>query len=493
MRNYIISRVVKSFVAIIVVVSIVIVMIYTMIPRENVLRNDEGYKKLSGDQRTTYVMTRFEELGYHDYETVIEMCTNESEDYDSCIVTGSEENERVAALYESRGYTIEQLRNGNIYAYRDYNPLELIWNFFSDLIVIDHPNVIQDETNPELDQDRGYYLGTGPNGMPAIMCSGCQYKYQLYFDSSFPFIHTNAIRFDFGDSFPTSQGVPVLQVISQGQGSQEPVEQTFPNGTTQNSAINQYTCQYKPITDSLDSNRFDDKYADCLSYYENPSMIGTSYLFGVIALIFSYIIALPAGILMARKKGKFADKVGIVVINFLIAVPSLALIFFVRQIGSNFNFPDRFPILGFENIRSYIIPIIILVLLQIPSLMTWMRRYMIDQSNADYAKFAKAKGLSQKEIFTKHILKNAIIPIVNGIPSSIILCISGALITETAFAIPGMGKMLPDAIKVANNNMVICLVFIFTTLSIIAVLVGDLLMTVVDPRIQLAAKGGKKK
>ena len=125
-----------------------------------------------------------------------------------------------------------------------------------------------------------------------------------------------------------------------------------------------------------------------------------------------------------------------------------------------------------------------------PGLMMWLRRYMIDQSSQDYVKFARAKGLSQTEIFNKHILKNAIIPIVNGIPGSIILSISGALITESAFAVPGMGKMLPDAIKVVNNNMVITLVFIFTTLSILSVLAGDLLMTVVDPRIQLVSKGG---
>ena len=125
-----------------------------------------------------------------------------------------------------------------------------------------------------------------------------------------------------------------------------------------------------------------------------------------------------------------------------------------------------------------------------PGLMTWIRRYMLDQSNSDYVKFAKAKGLSQREIFTKHILKNAIIPIVNGIPGSIILCIGGAFITESAFAIPGMGKMLPDSINKLNNNMVICLVFIFSALSIFSVLLGDLLMVIVDPRIQLSAKKG---
>lgn len=491
MRKYIFSRIVKSLLSIFVVVSIVIVMLYTLIPRENVFRNDEGYKKMSGEQRTTYMYSRYDELGYLDYQRINEMCETYSDDYNACLINDSEEQKSVIEQYLNKGYVVEYQRNGNPFVYHNYNPLELIWNFYSNLIKIDTPSAIQDPDNPNL--ERGYTFGTGPNGLPAIICSGCQYKYQLYFDSSFPFIHTNAIRLNFGNSFPTAQNTPTLQVISLGQGSQTPTEQTFPNGTSSKSAINQFTCQYKPTLDALDQNKFDDNYANCLSYYESPSMINTSYLFGIISLVIAYVFALPVGITMARKKGKLFDKAGIVLINFLIAVPSLALIFFVRQIGSNFGFPDRFPLLGFNDIRSYIIPIIILALLNIPSLMTWTRRYMIDQSNADYAKFAKAKGLSQKEIFTKHILKNAIIPIVNGIPSSVILCISGALITESAFAIPGMGKMLPDAIKESNNNMVITLVFIFTTLSVFAILIGDLLMTLVDPRIQLAAKGGKKK
>ena len=117
---------------------------------------------------------------------------------------------------------------------------------------------------------------------------------------------------------------------------------------------------------------------------------------------------------------------------------------------------------------------------------------MLEVLDSDYIKFARAKGLSQKEIFNRHILKNAIIPFVNGLPSSVVLCISGAVITESVFAIPGMGKMLPDSIKIYNNNMVITLTFIFTTLSIFSLLLGDILMTLVDPRIQLSAKGDSR-
>ena len=122
----------------------------------------------------------------------------------------------------------------------------------------------------------------------------------------------------------------------------------------------------------------------------------------------------------------------------------------------------------------------------------WMRRYIIDQSSSDYVKFAKAKGLEEKEIFSKHILRNAIIPIVHGIPGSILGCLTGALITETVYAVPGMGKTLVDAINNSNNGMIIGLTLLFTTLSVVSLILGDILMAIVDPRISFTEEGGRK-
>ena len=83
------------------------------------------------------------------------------------------------------------------------------------------------------------------------------------------------------------------------------------------------------------------------------------------------------------------------------------------------------------------------------------------------------------------------VPIVTGIPVQLVLVISGATLTETVFAFPGMGKMLIDSIKASNNTMVVGLVFIFTCISIFSLFVGDIWMTMLDPRIKLTEKGGK--
>ncbi len=488
MRKYVLTRILKSIISIMIVVSIVISMIYVMIPKTKIFDDDTSYRKLTGDNKTTYVNSRYEELGYSDFLRLSEMCKEASDDYDACMIKDSAEYERVLEHYRDRGYDVEFLRNGNPYAVHFYNIPELVLHFWANLIEIDTPNYVQKKYDVTLD-NKGYTIGKDVNNRIALMCSGCEYKYQIYFNGSFPFIHQNMIRLHFGISYPTKAGMQTIAVISEGQGEQVPIEQAFPTGKVMDSAINQYSCKFKSSLDHLDEQKFTDNYADCGSYYKSPSMINTSYIFGIISLIMAYLIGIPAGIAMSRNKGKIGDKIGVAYINLIIAMPSLALIFFIREIGAKFGLPDKFPLLGFGDVRSYITPLVILTILSTPGLMTWTRRYMLDQSNADYVKFAKSKGLSQREIFRNHILKNAIIPIVNGIPGSVILCIGGALITESAFAIPGMGKMLPDAIRKMNNNMVITLTFIFASLAIISVFLGDLLMTVVDPRIQLASKG----
>ena len=221
-------------------------------------------------------------------------------------------------------------------------------------------------------------------------------------------------------------------------------------------------------------------------------MIGTSFRMGIIAMILAYSLGLPFGLLMARRKDKLADKLGMVYIIFIIAVPSLAYIYLFRYFGTLlFNLPSVFTTYGPGDARSWVLPVISLALPSIASLMLWTRRYVVDQMSADYVKFAKAKGLSQGEIFRTHIFKNAIIPIAQGIPASLAGCITGAIITEAIYSVGGMGKMLPNAIKQYNNVMIIALAFLFSTVSVLSVLAGDIVLTKVDPRISLSEKAGR--
>ena len=194
---------------------------------------------------------------------------------------------------------------------------------------------------------------------------------------------------------------------------------------------------------------------------------------------------------MALFKNSWFDSISTATLTFMMSLPTIALVYIVRLAGSFFGLPDSFPVLGAQDWRSYVLPSLILGLLSAPFIAVWIRRYMIDIHSQDFVRFARSKGLSEREISRKHIFKNAMVPLVSGIPGSIIGVISGATLTETVFAFPGMGKMLIDSVKASNNSMVVGLVFIFTCISILSLLLGDIWMTIIDPRIKLTEKGGK--
>ena len=190
---------------------------------------------------------------------------------------------------------------------------------------------------------------------------------------------------------------------------------------------------------------------------------------------------------MARKKDKLLDKLGTLYIVFIMAVPSLAYIFMFKAIGGKLGLPTTFNMDG-ETALMYALPIISLALPSIANLMKWLRRYMIDQMNSDYVKFARSGGLSENEIFSKHILKNAAIPIIHGIPGSVLGALTGAIITERVYLVPGAGNLLTNAINNYDNGVIVGLTLFYATLSNVSIILGDNLMALVDPRINFTSK-----
>ena len=159
-----------------------------------------------------------------------------------------------------------------------------------------------------------------------------------------------------------------------------------------------------------------------------------------------------------------------------------------KAVGGNlFKLPTTF---NMENPTwlMYILPIISLALPAIANQMKWLRRYMIDQMNSDYVKFARSGGLSEGEIFSKHILKNAIIPIVHGVPSSVLFAMTGAIITERVYVVPGAGNLLTTAINAYDNGVIVGVALFYAILTVTSIILGDVLMSVMDPRISFTTK-----
>ena len=490
-------RLLRSLLSILIIMLIVFTMIYTMVPRENIFFEDSTYRKLSSksDDKTEYVYSTWEKLGYLDYVRINDYCLTlyeaGSPEMGPAVEPDSPETQDFIRTYTDQGYTIEKyLGSGRYYAYKDVPVIRRMALWLSKLIVIDTPMSVQDENNPDL--PRSLSLGRTPTGGVALIGSGSVHKYLLYTDSHFPWLHQNIIKLNFGTSYPTYQGLDVMRVLFQSQGTEVKRHVTFDTGYETDSGINFGSLKYKSVLDRMDRKKFSDNYADYEVFRSQPSMIGTSFIMGLLAMGLAYFLGLPIGVLMARRKDKLADKLGMVYIIFIIAVPSLAYIYLFRYLGTTlFNLPSVFTTYGPGDVRSWILPVISLALPSIASLMLWTRRYVVDQMSADYVKFAKAKGLNQREIFNNHIFKNAVIPIAQGIPASLAGCITGAIITEAIYSVGGMGKMLPSSIKQYNNVMIVALAFMFSTVSVLSVLAGDIVLTKVDPRISLSEKAGR--
>ena len=141
---------------------------------------------------------------------------------------------------------------------------------------------------------------------------------------------------------------------------------------------------------------------------------------------------------------------------------------------------------------TYVLPLISLSIGNIAYYAMWLRRYMVDESNKDYIRLARAKGVSNTKISYSHVFRNAFVPLVQYIPNSILFTLMGSLYVESLYSVPGMGGLLVTAIKRQDNTLVQALVLIYAVISILGLLFGDILMGIVDPRISFAKKEGSR-
>jgi len=165
---------------------------------------------------------------------------------------------------------------------------------------------------------------------------------------------------------------------------------------------------------------------------------------GLSSVFFSMIIGIYGGIQMARHKDAFWDKFGTLYIVIINAVPAAVYYLFLQLYATKwFNLPILFDV---ESPTSFILPVISMSLGSIAAYAMWMRRYMVDELNRDYIKLARAKGMANKTILVKHVMRNALVPMVQYFPASILFAIGGSLYIESLYSIPGMGGLLVDAL-----------------------------------------------
>ncbi len=227
--------------------------------------------------------------------------------------------------------------------------------------------------------------------------------------------------------------------------------------------------------------------------------IPVSLRLGLISLTISLSLGLPLGIMMARStrtRFQIGDKLGTVFIVLIQAMPSAVYHILIQFIGSQTYVGKE--VLGLpmlfsaDNVKSFILPVISLSIGNIAYYAMWLRRYMVDESNKDYIRLARAKGVPNGRISREHVFRNAFVPLVQYIPNSILFTLMGSLYVESLYSVPGMGGLLVTAIKRQDNTLVQALVLIYAVISILGLLFGDILMGIVDPRISFAKKEGSR-
>ncbi len=209
-----------------------------------------------------------------------------------------------------------------------------------------------------------------------------------------------------------------------------------------------------------------------------------SLAFGGAGMALSMAIGLWLGVSMARHKDGLVDGLGTAYIVIVRAVPSLIYLFLIQAFVSGLlGWPMVFYL---DEPVSWVLPTVSMALSGIAWYAIWLRRFMVDEENKDYLKFAVSKGLPRSRVMTGHVLRNAIVPLVQYFPVQLLLTIAGSLVIESIYSIPGMGGLLVYAIRQQDNPLVQVLVLFYSVLGVVGVFLGDLLMALVDPRIKLA-------
>ena len=215
-----------------------------------------------------------------------------------------------------------------------------------------------------------------------------------------------------------------------------------------------------------------------------------SLQFSLVAVAIGMPLGMSLGVMMARKKGGTWDKAGTGYVALLNAIPAPVYMIMIQLYGTSFlGVPLTF---RFDEPASRILPIITMCLPIIAINAFWMRRYMVDEINKDYIKLAQIKNVPTTTIFFKHVFRNAVIPMTNLVPLTILSTLWGSIIIERLYSIPGMGGLLIDAILARDNALVQALVIIFSSVGIFGLLLGDLFMAFLDPRIRLHGKGAAR-
>ncbi len=213
-----------------------------------------------------------------------------------------------------------------------------------------------------------------------------------------------------------------------------------------------------------------------------------------VAYLVSILIAIPIGIISAVRPYSLFDNLATTFAFIGFSVPTfftglvLILIFSVRLNALPFIYDSTLRVTDWETfvrqVRQMIMPVTVLALFQTGSLTRFVRAAMMENLPADYARTARAKGLSEQVVVLRHVFRNSMIPVVTLLALGVPTIFTGAIVTEQIFRINGIGELLIKSIQNSDTPVVMAITFIFAVLVVFFNLIADVLYGVLDPRIR---------
>lgn len=229
------------------------------------------------------------------------------------------------------------------------------------------------------------------------------------------------------------------------------------------------------------------------------SIIGSKLLPTVLLNVYSLVISIPLGILLgivaALKKNKWQDHTISTVVMLFVSVPSFVYAFVLQYFGSKIGLPVTVASASSAGgyftgtmFVSMILPILALSFGSIASLARFTRAELTESLTSDYMLLARAKGLTKGQAVFRHALKNAMVPILPTIVAMFVSILSGSLVIEKIFAVPGIGGLYVTSIQELDYNVFMAVSIFYTFIGLAANIIVDLSYGFLDPRIRMGAK-----
>ncbi|MDX8386045.1 MAG: ABC transporter permease [Gallionella sp.] len=221
---------------------------------------------------------------------------------------------------------------------------------------------------------------------------------------------------------------------------------------------------------------------------EIVTRMGPSLAIALPTFLVGLIVYISFALMMTLFRATALDMVGVA---FCVLLMSISTLFYI--IGGQFVVSKLWSLVpisgyvsGMSSFKFVVLPIIIGIVGGVGSSSRWYRTIFIEEIGKDYVRTARSKGLSEFRVLFRHVLQNAMIPILTGVVVVIPLLFMGSLLTESFFGIPGLGSYTIDAINAQDFSVVRAMVFLGSVLYIIGLMLTDISYTAVDPRVRLS-------